>query len=87
MKELTKAFEDMIKVDRSIVEELKEKVRLVEEHAIVERTKTLGEAIETSLWAYDLDFYECKAVVWQLSSMANINLLTPWMLARAADFQ
>ncbi|KAG1360606.1 hypothetical protein COCNU_09G000690 [Cocos nucifera] len=62
MDEPSDTYKEILRVERSTMEELQEKMSLMERHATTERIKTLMEAMEASWLAYDLGFNECKAL-------------------------
>ncbi|KAG1358723.1 hypothetical protein COCNU_08G001690 [Cocos nucifera] len=63
MVKLADTYEKMLRVDRSVAEELQEKVRLIERHAATTMAKILMEVMEASRLAYDLGFDECRTLV------------------------
>ena len=49
MRELCNIFKEMVKVERVMAEGLQKNVRLVENHATMEKIRTLVEVIEASI--------------------------------------
>lgn len=56
-------FQVIVDASGVAIQATKEKAKMVEEHAVAKKAKVVAEVIETSLWAYDLDFKECKVLV------------------------